>query len=138
MMENSYLPSMNSRYDPNENGSIVLLSEYTVWVPRFNVTITVPKGYRFDASVPDWRLLRLLVPRKSLGKVGVCLHDFLYEHQGKLPEGACVPYRDFSKKDSDLVFLDFMKYERVSLLRRTVAYLAVRLFGRGMWDELKP
>jgi len=87
-------------------------------------TVVVPKGFVTDfASVP--RLFWRIVPPWGVYSPAAVVHDYLY-HNGAL-----------SRKESDRIFLKLMKRLDVPLWKRTVMYLAVRLFGWSAWSNCR-
>ena len=97
-----------------------------------DTAITVPAGFRFDlSSVP--RVLWSLIAPFELSIAAPLVHDFLYRHGGRPPEGSVEPLRSYTRGEADRLFRRMMEAEGVPAWRRTVAYLAVRGFGRGAW-----
>ena len=95
-------------------------------------TITAPEGFAFDlSSVP--RPLWWLIAPFELSIVAPLLHDLLYGSGGKLPRDAVEPYRTYSRREVDAMFLRIMRAEGVALWRRALAFAAVRTFGRSSW-----
>lgn len=95
--------------------------------------LRVPSGFEFDlASVP--RFAWPLIAPFELSVVAPLLHDFLYQHGGRLPDGSVVPPRSYTRKQADELFRVVMKQERVAGWRARLAYWAVRWFGRGCWQ----
>lgn len=96
--------------------------------------IAVPAGFRFDlASIP--RIFWRLVAPFDLSLAAPLIHDFLYRHAGKLPGNAVIPWKAFSREESDAIFLRVMEQERVSKWRRVIAYKAVRACGWRVWKK---
>lgn len=94
--------------------------------------ITVLNGFTYDrASIP--RVLWVLIDKDSLSNVAPLLHDLLYRHGGALPENQVSPYRKFSRKDTDDLFLELMTDCGVKRWRREAAYQAVRRFSGFAW-----
>ena len=92
-------------------------------------TIAVPAGFRFDlSSVP--RIWWWLIAPFELSIVAPLVHDFLYRHAGRPPAGTVEPPRTYTRAEADAMFLRIMELEGVAWWRRTIAYVAVRLFGR--------
>ena len=97
-----------------------------------DTAITVPAGFRFDlSSVP--RLFWPLIAPFELSVAGPLVHDFLYRHGGRAPEGAVEPPRTYTRREADGLFRTMIEAEGVPAWRRTIAYLAVRAFGGGAW-----
>lgn len=96
-------------------------------------TLTVPRGFAFDlASVP--RALWLIVAPFELSIAGPLLHDFLYRHGGRPPEGTVEPQgRRWRRVDADRLFCELMAIQGVPLWRVIVGYAAVRLGGVFAW-----
>ena len=99
-----------------------------------DTAITVPKGFRFDlSSVP--RAFWSAIAPFELSIVAPLLHDFLYRYGGEPPAGSVVPPRTYTRAETDRLFRAIMEAEGVPAWRRTLAYLAVRTFGRGAWRD---
>lgn len=95
-------------------------------------TITIAKGFQFDlSSVP--RLLWWLIAPFELSVAAPLLHDYLYFHGGRPPEGSVVPPRIYNRAEVDAMFRGIMRKEGVPGWRRVLGYLAVRVFGRPAW-----
>jgi hypothetical protein len=95
-------------------------------------TITVGKGFQFDlSSVP--RLLWWLIAPFELSVAAPLLHDFLYFHGGRPPEGSVEPPRIYNRAEVDAMFRGIMRKEGVPRWRQVLGYLAVRVFGRQAW-----
>lgn len=100
--------------------------------------IVIPKGFRFDgASIPRpfWAFLSpvglLLVPG--------LIHDYAYRHDQlwQLNEsGEVVPFREKAGKDFwDALFLAVGKDVNGFFLVDWIAWLGVRIGGRGAWNR---
>ncbi|WKW24042.1 DUF1353 domain-containing protein [Campylobacter fetus] len=85
--------------------------------------IKIPKGFKFNgATVPKW--LNLLIPKFGYKyDRSVCLHDYLYFS------------KQLSKKESDKMFYEAMRAEKVNRNLAFIIYLAVRVFGRKSWEK---
>jgi Protein of unknown function (DUF1353) len=95
-------------------------------------TITVPQGFRFDlSSVP--RAFWSVIAPFELSIVAPLLHDFLYRYGGSPPAGTVDAPRTYTRAEADRMFRTIMEIEGVPAWRRTLAYWAVRTFGRGAW-----
>lgn len=94
--------------------------------------ITVFKGFVYDrASIP--RFCWAIIDKDSLGNVAPLLHDLLYRHGGVLPANQISPFRKFSRKDTDNLFLELMTKCGVGPVTRRLAYEAVRTFAGFAW-----
>ncbi len=104
----------------------------------------VPKGYISDgASTPRlaWTIFGIIPD--GLIRLAALLHDFLYDHSGKLPKGSCMCVnqgiwvdcsgKTWKRKEADQFFANIMKEAGVSKFKRRIAYLAVRLGGWTGW-----
>lgn len=97
-------------------------------------SLTVFKGFTYDrASIP--RIFWVIIDKDSLSNVPPLLHDLLYRHGGVLPTNQVSPYRKFSRKDTDDLFLELMTKCGVTPWRRELAYQAVRKFAGSAWKE---
>ncbi|EBD4871246.1 DUF1353 domain-containing protein [Salmonella enterica subsp. enterica serovar Poona] len=84
--------------------------------------ISVPAGFITDlASVP--RIFWTLLPPDGKYANAAIIHDYLYDNALR------------TKKEADLIFLDGMTVLGVPRWKRTIMYLAVRWFGRGMYEK---
>jgi Protein of unknown function (DUF1353) len=99
--------------------------------------ITVLKGFTYDrASIP--RIFWVIIDKDSLGNVAPLLHDLLYRNGGVLPTNQVSPYRQFSRKETDDLFLEVAAKCGVNKWRREVVYQVVRNFGGSSWKEQQP
>jgi len=84
----------------------------------------VPEGFTTDfASIPRW--LWSFLPPIGIYAQPAVLHDYLYTM-------GCV-----SRAEADLTFYEAMKFENVNFATRCLMYLAVRLFGKGHYQNGK-
>jgi hypothetical protein len=90
--------------------------------------IAVPVGFELDlASVP--RVFWPLIAPFELSIVAPLVHDFLYRSGGKTAT------RTYMRAEADALFRRIMTAESVPKWRATLAYVAVRLFGRSAWRD---
>ena len=107
-----------------------VLEDYTYDSGSYKITVF--KGFVYDrASIP--RIFWVLIDKDSLGNVAPLFHDLLYRHGGVLARNQLSPYRKFSRKETDDLFLELAAKCGVSKLRRELAYEAVRQFGWVAW-----
>lgn len=84
--------------------------------------IRVPAGYVTDlASVP--RVLWSIFPPHGRYAKAAIIHDWMYD----------IGLR--TKREADRIFLDAMKVLKVPAWRRSLMYIAVRLFGKGKYQS---
>lgn len=98
----------------------------------YGLDITIPAGFRFDlASIP--RLFWREISPFELGIAAPLIHDFLYTTGGVVwqNDGSVAK---FSKLEADNIFLALMRRDGVPAWKRTVAYKAVRWFGKGSFQ----
>ena len=96
--------------------------------------ITVPKGFVYDrASIPG--IFWVIMDQDSLSNVAPLFHDFLYRNGGKLDKKYVVPYRTFSREETDSLFSELMAKSGVVEWRRKAAYKAVRNFSEKYWNS---
>jgi len=94
--------------------------------------LEVPRGFAFDlASVP--RSAWWAIAPFEFAILAPLLHDFLYVHGGRLPAAAVHPYRAYTRRETDLLFLEIMRREGIAGWRCRTAFNAVRLFGGAVW-----
>ena len=106
--------------------------------------ITIPRGFTYDgASVPRiaWTVSGLRPD--GLIRAAALVHDWIYMHKGKLPNGSqkyfdkVRSWRDaygfWTRKDTDRLFARIMREAGVSKCKRRMAFRAVRMFGCFAW-----
>ena len=121
------IPPIRARTDERR---WVLEDAWSWRTPAF--TLTVPRGWDSDlASVPP--PLRRWLNAFQLGITGPLVHDFIYDHGGRPPEGACVPPRRFTRRETDALFFRLMRLERVRPWRRWTGWLFTRALGWTHW-----
>lgn len=109
----------------------VVVKDYTYDAGPYK--LVVRNGFIYDrASIP--RIFWVLIDKDSLGNVAPLVHDLLYRSGGVLPEGQVSPYRKFSRKETDDLFLEVMTKCGVAEWRRVAAYQAVRRFAGRAWQ----
>jgi hypothetical protein len=108
-----------------------LLEDFTIIYQ--GTTLTAHKGFSYDlASIP--RTLWWLIAPNELSIVAPLFHDLLYVYKGKLPDETYVsPYRTYTRRETDQLFLHLMQAEGVARWRRVTAYSAVRASGELFW-----
>jgi len=95
--------------------------------------ITVPKGFVYDrASIPG--IFWVVIDKDSLSNVAPLFHDFLYRYGGKPETKYVVPYRTFTREQTDNLFAELMTKSGVVEWRRKAAYKAVRNFSGPYWN----
>lgn len=113
-----------------QGGDWILREPWSVQVNGF--WLHIPEGFRFDlSSIP--RPLRVLVDRTELGVRAPLVHDFIYRYRGSVPVGTIEPARSFTRAEADRLFLWIMGDAGIGRVKRTLAWLGVRLFGWVPW-----
>ena len=105
--------------------------------------IIIPKGYINDgASVPRIAWSITGIRPDGLNRAAALVHDWIYDHRGRLPFGSHVYYENghwipsahqWTRKEADKMFGRLMREAGVTPYRRKAAYWAVRLFGWSGW-----
>jgi hypothetical protein len=114
------------------SGDYVVLEDYTYNSRTYSITVF--NGFLYDrASIP--RIFWVIIDKDSLGNVAPLIHDLIYRNGGVLPANQISPFRKFSRKDTDKLFLELMEKCGVSKGRRIAAYQAVRRFGKSSWRK---
>lgn len=122
-IENSTLPDPVIQYDEQEE-IWILTKSYTYQGDGYQ--IIVPANFKFDlASVP--RIFWWAISPFDLSISAPLIHDFIFRHRGKPPQGTVIPERTFVRREVDQLFNLIMKQEGVVTWRRVIAYYAVRL-----------
>lgn len=86
----------------------------------------VPAGFVSDgASVPEflWSSVSPAIDPRTLD--GALAHDYLYRSIT----------HDFTRKEADQLFYDYIRAHGLSYWRSKKAYWGVRLFGAGSWKK---
>ena len=110
--------------------------------------IIVKAGFRWDgASVPKLLWHWGFKPDSKKHRAAALIHDFIYIHKGKLPEGSMISTYDgvtnqvqhgsFSRKDADRMFGRMMKEAKVHKIKRSLMKWAVIFFGWIYWKDGK-
>jgi hypothetical protein len=106
-----------------------VVQPFTVYEDEANFFVAVPDGYRTDlATIPRIAWTTFAAPYQ-LSVEAPIVHDLIYDYGGNLP--ANLSNRTFTRKEADHLFYVIMADRGVVQWRRTIAYLAVRWFGRG-------
>lgn len=94
---------------------------YTIKDYWMNLVISIPKGFIFDgASIP--RIFYIIwTPMSTDTIVAALIHDYLYKTQKT------------SRGFSDRVFLKIMEMTDVSIIKRILYYVWVRIWGWVSW-----
>jgi len=111
-----------------------LLDEYRIFVPE---------GFIYDrASVPWIGRAILGIRRDGLIEAGAVVHDFIYENEGRMPEGTWQrevkgKWVDvgtvWTRENADKMFFRIMRDSGMSRWKRRLAYRVVRRFGWVAW-----
>jgi len=120
---NRNLPGNNELYQLEEDFSLTFLDENNQ-----RHELTVPKGFVCDgSSIP--RLLWTFIGLHKDGKnrEPSLVHDWLYMHQGKLPE------REYSRKEADRLYYDMLLAYKVPNKKAWRSFKGVRFFGNKHW-----
>ncbi len=98
-------------------------------IKSFKRTFAIPKGFKTDlASIPKF-MWWFIAPTDWGILVPAILHDWLYTDR---------LYREKKYKQreiADKLFREKMKDFGLGIIRRNLAYLAVRLFGWVAWNK---
>lgn len=130
------------------SGGVAVLAEpyeYQWELDGVRRKLVVPAGYEVEVSVPRWcwSLFGITPWAPDILPAAVC-HDWIYEHQGALPDGSywvqCPPPdfwhtsdKQWTRLAADRLFGRMMKENGVADYRRWKAYKAVRWFGYLEW-----
>ena len=113
----------------------MVMTEYVYDSGTYKITIPKEPPFIYDrASIP--RIFWVLgIDQGWVGEVAPLIHDLLYQNGGVLPAKQVTPYRKFSRKEADKLFLEIMEKCNVSPGRRELAYKAVKKFGKSSWKK---
>lgn len=129
------------------DGRYVLEKEYCYrWQAAGGIwLLRIPAGFPCDgASVPWAGTVLTGIGRDGLHRAGALVHDFLYRHGGRPPEGSFYKFNFYAadwrscaapwtREQADKLFANMLGQAGVSPRRRRLMYLAVRLFGWRSW-----
>ncbi len=108
--------------------------------------ITVKAGFRWDgASVPGY-IRKFGIETDGLHRAAALIHDFIYIHKGKIPEGSMVSsngeeaertvqHGTFSREDADRLFANMMDESGVPISRLNFMSWGVSAFGWIYWQD---
>ncbi len=130
---------------PINDSEYRLLEDYVyMWEALgFKNRLVIPEGYVNDgASVP--RPLWWFIRPDGLIRAAALLHDYIYEHKGKLPKNTHQILKDgvwidasytWTRNDADRLFCRVMREAGVSKFKRRAAYYAVIVGGFFYWRQ---
>lgn len=119
------LPEVHITYDSSKE-YWRLVEDYELKTSKS--IIFIRSGFEFDlATIP--RFVWPIIAPFELSIVAPLIHDFLYVCKGKVGNSI------FTREQADRIFLTLMKMEGVSWWRRSIAFRAVRIFGRVYWKD---
>lgn len=134
---------------PIADGVYQLVETYTYQWKSKGTTwkIIIPKGYKSDGcSVPRIAWTLSGITPDGLIRSAAILHDWLYDHAGRLPHGSFKRLENgvwidthttfWKRKEADQFFANVMKASGVSKFKRRIAYLAVRMGGWTGWKKV--
>lgn len=111
-----------------------------------NHVLVIPAGFESDgASIPRplWSLVGMYPD--GLIRAAALVHDFIYQHGGYIPMNNHQLSKSkfiwnscrlvVTRKQADQLFRHIMELSGIKSWRCTLAYHAVRLFGRGNWNN---
>lgn len=113
------------RIEPVGNGLWKVCIAFS-YISNKGERIDIPEGFIFDgASIPRFLWSVVGHPLEQIYLAAACIHDYLYVKQY------------YTRRRSDGIFLEAMRDKGVAWLRRTMMWLAVRIFGREPWENYK-
>lgn len=96
------------------------------------VTLTIPKGFRFNGANFGW----LLFWRKNPDVTAALVHDYFYPRQGVavLTTSSGPKQRVFTRKECDKLFCQILdRHDHIQSWRSWLAYMALRALGWIWW-----
>ena len=106
-----------------EDNEFYLSADFVYQSPQFG-TITCPSTYLTDgASIPHWSQFIVGSPWSGKYPRAAVIHDWLCSSEGEIIGSD----QRLTKKETDQVFLEMMKFLGVGFFRRRIMYSAVRL-----------
>lgn len=106
-----------------DDGCAKLVQPLLFYSKSLKRVIEVPDGFCTDgASVPRLPIVYLAVGGRA--KRAAAVHDFLYQTHGTR-----------TRRQADIVFLEGMKVDGISLWARELMYAGVRVGGLGSWND---
>lgn len=90
---------------------------------------TIPIGFEWDGATGAGRVSRFLFGLNKFGAVdrATCIHDYIYEFEGSLPEGI------LTRKQADQIFRTELRRIGFKGFRLWAIYRAVRIGGFFLW-----
>ena len=108
-----------------ESGDLYRLNENYPFEFR-GKSLIIPINFLYDGASGA----RLLFQRDGIHRAAALVHDWLYVHQGTLPDKT-----KYTRKQADQLFRDMLLQYGVKSVHVWVAYQAVRIAGRFYWNE---
>lgn len=106
--------------DEASGNKSILVEPLSFKSEHFGQVFVVPARFVTDyASIP--RLAQLIIPKLGRHRKAAVLHDCLYNKNTE--------YKNLTRKQCDVIFLEAMKSSGVSLWKRWSMYQAVRVGG---------
>ena len=93
---------------------------FSLSINNENIRLIISEGFISDGGT----IPRLAGYFNGIAFRSYLIHDFLYQNHS------------FSRKETDLILLEALKFESVNLFDRIAIYTAVRLFGSKHYKEV--
>lgn len=111
-----------------------VVEDYYLYVPWYNITLFIPKGFIFDgASIP--RVLWPLLSPTGILFIPGLIHDYGYRYNYLRDENNNIIFKGLGQKFFDRLFSKLGAYINGMPVLDKTAYYALRLFGRFAWNE---
>lgn len=111
-----------------------VMEEYRLYLPFLDITLLIPKGFKFDgASIPKF-LWPILAPIDVL-LITAVFHDFAYRYRTYITDSGCLYLMDCDRKVYDEMFKDISYYTNGLGVTSYSSYLMLRIFGFFAWKE---
>lgn len=111
-----------------------VMEDYSLYLPFIDVTLFIPKGFKFDgASIPKF-LWPILAPIDVL-LITAVFHDFAYRYKTYLTDSGCLYLMDADRKVYDVMFKNISYYTNGLGVTSYLSYLMLRIFGYFAWKE---
>ncbi len=121
------IPDMKVYMDSKQDDEWILTSEMVYFSPVFG-EIRIEPGFVSDlASIPS--IAQPVFKVNGRSRLAAVLHDKLYETKGKMPS------RNFTRAESDYLFLEAMTGLGVKFIKRNLMYAAVKAGGWTYWNN---
>lgn len=121
-MDNQTFIKVPWKQEIDNNGNIICVVTKNVSLSKWDINVTLPRGFRSDGmSVPRffWRFISPKIHGKTVAPA--IIHDFLYTSHA------------VSRKEADMWLRKALLVNKYSYIKSWLVYFGVCFFGKTHW-----